>query len=77
MAIQVPEAKANDRKRSGVIRSYLDPDFLAGRPAGTCCRGCAGRDGCPPSSWGGDAPGSHFLRSLHLVGRTGLHPFWD
>jgi hypothetical protein len=31
---------------------YLNPDFLAGRPTGTCCRGCAKRDGCPMEAVG-------------------------
>jgi len=37
------------RARSG---SYLNPDFLAGRPTGTCCWGCAKRDDCPMESAG-------------------------
>jgi hypothetical protein len=32
------------RARSG---SYLNPDFLACRAIGACCRGCARRDDCP------------------------------
>jgi hypothetical protein len=33
-------------------RQYLNPDFLAGRQTGTCCRGCAKRDDCPLESAG-------------------------
>ncbi|ACL16846.1 hypothetical protein Mpal_1533 [Methanosphaerula palustris E1-9c] len=31
---------------------YLNPDFLAGRPTGTCCWGCAKKDDCPMESLG-------------------------
>lgn len=29
------------------VRQYLNPDFIFGRPTGTCCWGCAKRDDCP------------------------------
>lgn len=41
-----------NRPERGRPLTYLNPDFLTGRPTGTCCWACAGRDDCPMEAVG-------------------------